>query len=69
MAKCPPGTKRMPTEERIKILDDLKTTKKNLEGDIMKFPLSMKTMAIQKRKKDLEDQLERIEGSIKTFSK
>lgn len=69
MAKCPPGTRRMPTEERLSMLDNLKETKKQLESEIMKFPISMKTMAIQKRKRDLEEQLERIEGSIKTFSK
>lgn len=27
MAKCPPGTRRMPTPERLQILNDLNTTK------------------------------------------
>lgn len=35
----------------------------------MKFPISMKTMAIQKRKAELEEQVVKIENSIKTFSK
>lgn len=69
MAKCPPGTRRMPTPERLQILNDLNQTRKQLEGELMKFPISMKTMAIQKRKAELEEQVLKIEASIKTFSK
>ncbi len=36
---------------------------------MQKFPLSMKTMAIQRRKDDLERQLGKIESSIQVFSK
>lgn len=35
----------------------------------MKFPITMKTMAIRQRKEELEQQVEKIEASIKTFSK
>lgn len=45
--KCPPGTRKMPEDERLKMLDELKETKKHIEGEIMKFPISMKTKAIQ----------------------
>ena len=40
----------MPEDERKKMLIELKTTKEELEREIMNFPISMKTLAIQKRK-------------------
>lgn len=67
--KCPPGTRKMPEDERLKMLDELKETKKQLESEIMKFPISMKTKAVQQRKDDMEAQLDKIENSIKVFSK
>ena len=69
MAKCPPGTKRMAESERLLMLEELNATKKELEQEVMRFPISMKTIAIQKRKEQVEAQLERVENSIKTFSK
>ena len=67
--KCPAGTRKMPEKERAKMLQELTETKKHLETEIMKFPISMKTMAIQKRRDDLEAQLDKVENSIKVFSK
>lgn len=37
--------------------------------DLEKFPLSMKTIAVQRKKEDLERQLDKVENSIKVFSK
>ena len=51
------------------MLSELKSTKYRLEDDICKFPLSMKTISIQKRKLELEQQLERVEKNIGLFSK
>ena len=59
----------MPEEERKQMLDELNKTKYQVEIDLQKFPLSMKTMAIQRRKDDLERQLNKIESSIAVFSK
>lgn len=59
----------MPEEERQQMLDELNKTKYQVEIDLQKFPLSMKTMAIQRRKDDLERQLNKIESSIAVFSK
>lgn len=69
MSKCPPGTRKMATGERLRILSDLNETKNQLESELLKFPISMRTMAIQKRKRELEEQVNKIENSIKTFSK
>ena len=35
----------------------------------MKFPISMKTMAIQRRKEDMERQLDKVEQNIMVFSR
>ena len=69
MANCPPGTRRMPENERVEMLEQLQSVKKELEAEAMRFPISMKTIAIQKRKEGVEAQLEKVENSIKTFSK
>ena len=50
-------------------MSDLKKTSKEIEAEIMKFPLTMKTMAIRKRKEDLEHQMDKINSNIATFSK
>jgi len=59
----------MPEEERQAMLKELQETKKHLEAEIMKFPISMKTMAIQKKREEMEGQLEKVENSIKVFNK
>lgn len=51
------------------MLEELTETKRQLEAEIMKFPISMKTVAVQKKKDDMEAQLDKIENSIKVFSK
>lgn len=67
--KCPAGTRKMDNEERLSMLKELGETKKQLEAEIMKFPISMKTVAIQKKRDEMEAQLDKIENSIKVFSK
>ena len=66
-AKAPPGTRRMGEEERLQMIKELETTKKELDQEIMKFPISMKTMAIQRRKKEMEEQLQKVEANLKLF--
>ena len=59
----------MSEEERLEMIAELNKTKEFLQTELMKFPISMKTMAIQKKKEDIEQQLEKIEVSLKKFSK
>lgn len=68
-SKIPPGCRKMGEEERLLMLDDLKKTAKDLESQIMKMPLTMKTMAIQRRKQDLEEQLDKVNKNIALFSR
>ena len=59
----------MGDDEKATMIKELEATKKELQSEIMKFPITMRTMAIQKRKADMEDQLLKVEANLKTFSK
>jgi hypothetical protein len=68
-AKCPPGTRLMPEEERQATLNDLRQARKETEEQILRLPLTMKTMQIQNHKRELEDKVEKLDKAIATFSK
>lgn len=51
------------------MIKELTQTKITIEKELTKFPVSMKTMAIQKRREEMEAQLDKVENSIKLFSK
>lgn len=44
----------MEEEERLAMLKELNETKKVLEAEMVKFPISMKTVAIQKKRDEME---------------
>ena len=44
--KFPPGTKKMGESERLEMLKELNETKKHLEAEMVKLPISIKTIAI-----------------------
>lgn len=68
-AKVPPGTRLMSEEERLKTLDELIQTKKELNNMLEKMPIGSRTMTLEKRRKEFEYRLARIERAIQTFSK
>lgn len=59
----------MPDEERISTLNDLKESRKEINNALEKLPVVLKTLAMEKHKKELEGKLVRIERAIETFSK
>lgn len=65
----PPGTRMLSEGERVEALKTLEETKKLLEQELQKMPLSMKTMGQAKKKKELEDKIIETEKGIQTFSK
>ena len=56
-------------EERNETLSQLSNTRKELINLLEKFPISMRTMAVNMKKKEMEKKLEEIEEGIKTFSR
>ena len=65
----PPGTRLMPEEERLRTLEELQESKKEVTNMLEKLPVGARTMTLEKRKKELETKLTRIERALETFSK
>ena len=59
----------MGDEERLSTLFDLVQTKKDLNTQLERMPIAIRTQAAEKRKKEMEEKLSRIERAIETFSK
>ncbi len=59
----------MGEEERLQTLADLHQTKKEINTMLEKMPIANRTQAVERRKKELEEKLMRIERAIETFSK
>ncbi len=59
----------MGEEERLQTLADLKRTKQEISTMLERMPIANRTQAAERRKKELEEKLMRIERAIETFSK
>lgn len=68
-AKYPKGTRLLSEDERVDTLNNLLNTRKELINLLEKMPISMRTVAIQNKKADMEKKLNEIEDGIKTFSR
>jgi hypothetical protein len=68
-AKMPPGTRLMGEEERLQTLQELQETKKDIQNMLERLPIAQRTQAGEKRKREMEEKLMRIERAIETFSK
>jgi hypothetical protein len=68
-AKIPPGTRLMGEEERLKTLADLHESQKEINNMLERMPIAIKSQATERKKKELEEKLMRIERAIETFSK
>lgn len=68
-AKYPKGTRLLSEEEKTETLNSLIHTRKELINLIEKMPISLRTLAVQNKKQEMEKKLEEIEEGIKTFSR
>lgn len=59
----------MPEHERAKTVEELQETKREITNALEKMPIANLSMAMQKKKKEMEDKLVRLEKAIETFSK
>jgi len=59
----------MDEDDRNKMLDEFRANKAEVENMLNRMPLTMKTMALVKRKDELEEQLKTIEKNINLFSR
>lgn len=68
-AKLPKGTKLLSEEERVETLNNLIKKKNDLESELFKLPISLKTMSMQNKKAELEKKLNELDDAINQFSK
>ena len=59
----------MPEDERLRTLEDLNQTKKDIINMLEKMPVANQSMALVKRKREMEEKITKIEKAIETFSK
>ena len=59
----------MSEDERLKTLDDLKESRREINNALERMPIANTSMAIIKKKKEMEEKLMRIDRAIETFSK
>eukprot|EP00826_Nyctotherus_ovalis_P053351 TRINITY_DN6916_c0_g2_i7.p1 TRINITY_DN6916_c0_g2~~TRINITY_DN6916_c0_g2_i7.p1 ORF type:complete len:123 (+),score=58.04 TRINITY_DN6916_c0_g2_i7:70-438(+) len=67
--RLPPGTRQLSEEERVETLKNLQESKADVEKMIGKMPISMRTLALQQRKAELEKKVEELDRAIATFSR
>ena len=68
-SKYPKGTKLLSEEERIKTLNGLIKTQKELTLILEKMPITNRSINIQKRKEEIVKKLNELDKAIDMFSK
>jgi acyl-CoA reductase-like NAD-dependent aldehyde dehydrogenase len=66
---APPGQRLVPEEERLATLDKLRLRMRELEGDLARLPLTMRSILSQQKRAAIEHGMEEVENAIRTFSK
>jgi hypothetical protein len=66
---APPGQRLVPEEERLATLDRLRCRMRELEGELARLPLTMRSLLSQQKRSAIEQGMEEVENAIRTFSK
>lgn len=61
--------KKMDEAERVKTLEELQSTKRELNSMLQGMPISMRSEALKQQKRELEERLAQVERAITTFSR
>lgn len=67
--KLPPGMKQMDEAERVETLEQLQSTKRELNSILQTMPISMRSENLRLKKRELEERLSEVERGITTFSR
>ena len=65
----PAGMIQMPEAERIQTLEQLESTKRELQSILGGLPISMRSDNLRERKRELEQRLDQLDKNITTFSR
>ena len=68
-AGCPPGHRKLSDAERMVALQRMKNEYKNICAEIARFPIRSDTLRTRQKRIELEKDLDRLEGGIKTYEK
>ena len=67
--QLPAGMRLMDEQERLDMVKALENTKRETMNEIERLPITMKTMAMQKRRDELEEKYRNLEKQIDHFSR
>ena len=65
----PPGCRQIPEEERVETLEQLVSTRKELNSLLDSMPISMRTESLRIKKQEIEEKLRTVDDAIVKFSK
>lgn len=65
----PAGMVQMDEAERVMTLEQLQSTKRELQSILQGLPISMRSEGLRQKKRDLEQRLDDVERNITTFSR
>ena len=67
--QLPPGMTKMDESERVATLEQLQSTKRELQTMLESLPISMRSENLRNQKRELEERLNDVERNITTFSR
>ncbi len=65
----PPGCRQIPEEERVETLEQLVSTRKELNSLLDSMPISMRTESLRIKKHEIEEKLRTVDDAIVKFSR
>lgn len=67
-SRHPPGHRPVSEDERLAVLDKLAARKVELERDLQKLPMRFDTIAVQRRRADIEKEMTEVDEAHRRFS-
>jgi uncharacterized coiled-coil protein SlyX len=68
-AQYPPGMRLMSEDERLDTLEMLLKAKEDTMQEYNKLPIAANSLAVKRKRDDLEAKLQEIEKALKTFTR
>lgn len=65
----PTGMRQISEEERVRTLEELQSTKRELNSMLQGLPISLRSDNLKAKKRELEDRCEQIDKAISTFTR
>jgi hypothetical protein len=66
---CPPNHFRLPDESRLEALVEMKSQLQTLLTELSRFSVRADSIRIRERKRDIEDEMTKIEAKLKIYER